>query len=117
MPAGKAAAVERKWRSHAMAARRSGSTAARLAVHFQVRPNPLADCHKRPRACAVRSAARTKERCAAEPGAFAFKLVLCILLIPRLGIDGAAAAAASAPVVESILLFVTRGGGCGTTSS
>jgi O-antigen/teichoic acid export membrane protein len=33
--------------------------------------------------------------------------VLCIVLIPRLGIDGAAAATATALVLESVLLFVT----------
>jgi O-antigen/teichoic acid export membrane protein len=39
--------------------------------------------------------------------AFALNLALCIVLIPRLGIDGAAAATATALVVESLLLFVT----------
>jgi O-antigen/teichoic acid export membrane protein len=41
--------------------------------------------------------------------AFAVNLVLCIVLIPRFGIEGAAASTASALVVESVLLFaVTR---------
>lgn len=39
--------------------------------------------------------------------AFALNLVLCIVLIPRLGINGAAAATTTALVVESILLFAT----------
>ena len=39
-------------------------------------------------------------------GAFAINLVLCVLLIPRLGIEGAAVATSAALVVESILLYV-----------
>ncbi len=38
--------------------------------------------------------------------AFALNLALCIVLIPRFGIDGAAAATSSALVLESILLFI-----------
>jgi len=38
--------------------------------------------------------------------AFAINLVLCVLLIPHLGIEGAAVATSSALVVESILLYV-----------
>jgi O-antigen/teichoic acid export membrane protein len=37
--------------------------------------------------------------------AFAINLALCFVLIPRLGIDGAAAATSTALVVESILLY------------
>ena len=37
--------------------------------------------------------------------AFAINLVLCVLLIPRLGIEGAAVATSTALVVESILLY------------
>jgi O-antigen/teichoic acid export membrane protein len=49
-----------------------------------------------------------RKPCAAiYAGAFALNLVLCIVLIPRFGIDGAAAATASALVLESVLLFVT----------
>jgi O-antigen/teichoic acid export membrane protein len=33
-------------------------------------------------------------------------LVLCVLLIPRMGVEGAATATASALIVESVLLFV-----------
>ena len=41
--------------------------------------------------------------------AFALNLVLCVVLIPRIGIDGAAVATSTALIVESILLFfVTR---------
>ena len=41
--------------------------------------------------------------------AFATNLVLCILLIPRLGIEGAAISTTTALVGESVLLFyVTR---------
>ncbi len=39
-------------------------------------------------------------------GAFALNLVLCVLLIPRLGAIGAAVATSTALVVESVLLFV-----------
>jgi O-antigen/teichoic acid export membrane protein len=38
--------------------------------------------------------------------AFAINLALCILLIPRIGIEGAAIATSTALVVESIILFV-----------
>ena len=38
--------------------------------------------------------------------AFAINLVLCALLIPRIGIEGAAVATSSALVVESIMLFL-----------
>jgi len=38
-------------------------------------------------------------------GAFAVNLVLCLILIPRFGLIGAAGATASAIVCESILLF------------
>ena len=37
--------------------------------------------------------------------AFALNLVLCIMLIPRLGIEGAAISTATALIVESVLLF------------
>jgi O-antigen/teichoic acid export membrane protein len=37
--------------------------------------------------------------------AFAINLVLCVILIPRIGIEGAGAATSSALVVESILLY------------
>lgn len=41
--------------------------------------------------------------------AFAINLVLCVVLIPRIGIDGAAVSTTTALIVESILLFtVTR---------
>src|SRR5664280_388228 len=39
-------------------------------------------------------------------GAFAINLALCAVLIPRIGIEGAAAATSSALVVESILLYL-----------
>ena len=38
-------------------------------------------------------------------GAFALNFILCIVLIPRFGIEGAAIATASALAMESILLF------------
>jgi len=38
-------------------------------------------------------------------GAFALNLVLCVLLIPRLGMEGAAISTATALAVESVLLF------------
>ena len=38
--------------------------------------------------------------------AFATNLILCFVLIPRLGLIGAAASTASAIVVEAVLLFV-----------
>jgi O-antigen/teichoic acid export membrane protein len=44
--------------------------------------------------------------CAAVYGfAFVLNLVLCIVLIPRIGVEGAAAATSTALIVESILLF------------
>ena len=47
-----------------------------------------------------------RKQCAAVyAAAFAINLVLCVLLIPRIGIEGAAVATAIALVVESILLF------------
>lgn len=39
-------------------------------------------------------------------GAFAINLVLCIVLIPRLGIEGAGIATSAALIVESIFLYV-----------
>jgi len=39
-------------------------------------------------------------------GAFAVNLALCFVLIPRLGMMGAAIATASALIIESILLFI-----------
>jgi O-antigen/teichoic acid export membrane protein len=39
-------------------------------------------------------------------GSFAINLILCVVLIPRLGITGAAVASATALVVESICLFL-----------
>ncbi len=38
--------------------------------------------------------------------AFAINLILCVLLIPRIGIEGAAVATSTALVVESILLYL-----------
>ena len=38
--------------------------------------------------------------------AFALNLVLCVVLIPRFGVDGAAVATSTALIVESILLFI-----------
>jgi O-antigen/teichoic acid export membrane protein len=38
-------------------------------------------------------------------GAFVLNLVLCIVLIPRIGVEGAAVATATALIVESFLLF------------
>jgi O-antigen/teichoic acid export membrane protein len=38
--------------------------------------------------------------------AFATNLVLCLILIPRFGLEGAAFATAAAVTVESVLLFV-----------
>jgi O-antigen/teichoic acid export membrane protein len=38
--------------------------------------------------------------------AFVLNLVLCMVLIPRIGVDGAAVATSTALIVESILLFV-----------
>ena len=38
--------------------------------------------------------------------AFALNLVLCVVLIPRIGVDGAAIATSTALIVESVLLFV-----------
>ncbi len=37
--------------------------------------------------------------------AFAINLALCVFLIPRLGIEGAAAATSTALVAESLMLF------------
>ena len=39
-------------------------------------------------------------------GAFAVNLVMCVILIPHLGIEGAAAATSTALVVESIMLYL-----------
>jgi len=39
-------------------------------------------------------------------GAFAINLMLCVILIPRIGIEGAALATSSALVAESILPYV-----------
>ena len=39
-------------------------------------------------------------------GSFAINLVLCIVLIPRLGLAGAAVASATALVFESVCLFI-----------
>lgn len=47
-----------------------------------------------------------RKQCAAVYAtAFAVNLVLCILLIPHIGIEGAAVATATALVVESMLLY------------
>jgi len=47
-----------------------------------------------------------RKRCAAVyAGAFAINLGLCIILIPRMGIEGAAVSTSTALVVESILLY------------
>jgi O-antigen/teichoic acid export membrane protein len=41
--------------------------------------------------------------------AFVLNLVLCVVLIPRIGVDGAAVATSTALVAESVMLFfVTR---------
>lgn len=48
-----------------------------------------------------------RKQCAAVYAlAFAINLVLCVLLIPRIGIEGAAVATSSALVIESILLYL-----------
>jgi O-antigen/teichoic acid export membrane protein len=48
-----------------------------------------------------------RKQCAAiYTGAFAINLALCVVLIPRIGIEGAAAATSAAIVVESIALYV-----------
>ena len=38
--------------------------------------------------------------------AFALNLVLCIVLIPRIGVEGAAVSTATALIFESVMLFV-----------
>ena len=48
-----------------------------------------------------------RKQCAAiYAGAFAINLALCVILIPRIGIEGAAAATSAAIVAESIALYV-----------
>jgi O-antigen/teichoic acid export membrane protein len=48
-----------------------------------------------------------RKQCAAiYAGAFAINLVLCVTLIPRMGIDGAAVSTSTALVFESILLYL-----------
>jgi O-antigen/teichoic acid export membrane protein len=48
-----------------------------------------------------------RKQCAAiYAGAFAINLALCVILIPRMGIEGAAWATSIALVVESLLLYV-----------
>ena len=50
-----------------------------------------------------------RKQCAAVyAGAFAINLALCVILIPRIGIEGAAVATSSAMVVESIVLYRRR---------
>ena len=39
-------------------------------------------------------------------GAFVLNLVLCVVLIPRIGVDGAAVATATALIFESVMLFL-----------
>lgn len=39
-------------------------------------------------------------------GAFVLNLVLCVVLIPRIGVDGAAVATATALIFESVMLFI-----------
>ena len=39
-------------------------------------------------------------------GAFAINLALCVMLIPRIGIEGAAVSTSTALVLESILLYL-----------
>ena len=47
-----------------------------------------------------------RKQCAAiYAGAFAVNLILCVILIPHLGIEGAALATSAALILESILLF------------
>ena len=47
-----------------------------------------------------------QKKCAAiYAGAFAINLVLCVVLIPRIGIEGAGVATSSALIIESILLY------------
>jgi O-antigen/teichoic acid export membrane protein len=49
-----------------------------------------------------------RKQCAAiYAGAFAVNLILCVILIPHLGIEGAAVATSAALILESILLFAT----------
>ena len=48
-----------------------------------------------------------RKQCASiYAGAFAINLVLCVILIPRIGIEGAGIATSSALVIESILLYL-----------
>jgi O-antigen/teichoic acid export membrane protein len=48
-----------------------------------------------------------RKQCASiYAGAFAINLVLCVILIPRIGIEGAGIATSSALVMESILLYL-----------
>jgi O-antigen/teichoic acid export membrane protein len=48
-----------------------------------------------------------RKQCAAVYAvAFAINLVLCVILIPRIGIDGAAVATSTALVAESLMLYV-----------
>jgi O-antigen/teichoic acid export membrane protein len=46
-----------------------------------------------------------KQRAGIYTAAFAISLILCVLLIPHIGIEGAAVSTATALVVESILLY------------
>ena len=50
-------------------------------------------------------------------GAFVLNLVLCVVLIPRIGVDGAAVATATALIVESVLLFGSPSAGSASTFS
>jgi O-antigen/teichoic acid export membrane protein len=47
-----------------------------------------------------------KECAAIYAGAFAINLALCVILIPRIGIEGAGVATSAAIVAESIALYV-----------
>ncbi|HSP49876.1 MAG TPA: polysaccharide biosynthesis C-terminal domain-containing protein [Pseudolabrys sp.] len=50
-------------------------------------------------------------------GAFAINFGLCVILIPRIGIEGAAVATSTALVVESIMLYFVASGVSASTSS
>ena len=54
-----------------------------------------------------RAIGQERKQCAAiYAGAFVINLALCIVLIPRMGIEGAGVSPSTALVVESILLYV-----------
>lgn len=83
-----------------------GDFASGYAVMFILAVGMLARAAVGPAERLLNMLGERKQCAAVYAGAFAINLALCIVLIPRFGIEGAAVSTSTALVVESVLLYL-----------